>query len=143
MGVSNNEWLAFVAALIGIGVGAVQFRYWWTSSGREAAAAASIKAAAEVAKKDLEDAAEVARRIAQTTARKDALEEWQKLYGEKDEEVAALKAQNRDQQGQINVLRAECVSINQKHDECEERYAALAVKVDKVEKIANGTEKHK
>lgn len=158
MGLDINGWLALTGVLIGVAAGAAQLRYWWNGGSREAAERKRLKADAAAAAAELEAAAERARRIVQTTARKDALEEWQKLYGEKDEEVAELKEQNRGQQHQLDTLRSRVDDCETKHDDCEkgrdaDRQAAVAEhtrlqsEIDtlkgKVTGMANGTEKHK
>jgi chromosome segregation ATPase len=84
--------------------------------------------AAESAKKEIEVAAIKAREEAKQQARKDAVAEWQTLYGERQREVVELKStvgslqiQNTDQQRQLNELTF-------KHEDCEDKRKVLEAK---------------
>lgn len=91
--------------------------------------------AAKVAAAEVERAAHAASATLKATARKDAVAEWQALYGEREKQVAHLELQNADQQKQLDALKKQ-------HDDCEQRHSILERKVESltgtVTKIANG-----
>lgn len=116
----NDRMLAVIAGAVSGFVGAIAPIIIARFQARDAARQVKTK---------LEATADVTRRKIRRQTRRDAINEWQKLYGVKTQEVESLRvevsslaAQNLGQQKQID-------AINESHDSCKSRCEDLEKKL--------------
>lgn len=116
----NDRWIAVIAGAMSGFVGAVAPIIIARFSARDQAKRVERK---------LEATADVTRRKIRRQTRRDAIGEWEKLYGVKTKEVEVLRvemsrlaSQNTEQQTQID-------AINESHDSCKSRCEELERKL--------------